>query len=348
VQAAMVMAKRFPRNPLQARDRILNSFTRPKLAETSQYQYSKGGTDVAGPSIRAMEAIAQQWGNIEWGFEEVTRNVGADGVTFSEVRAYAYDLEAITYRPLTFIVRHWRDTRKGGYQLTDEREIYELIANMAQRRVRACLTSIIPSDIVDDAMAQADLTLKTKADTSPDGIKNLLSAFEPFGVTKEQIEKRIQRRMDAITPAQVVNLKRIYVSMRDGISEASEWFDPIEASQTATSDLPSFSDEKFATELKKWEPLVKTGKRTADQIIAMASSKNTLSEQQIAAIQALAANAPEQSISEDQCDELMTLADELAISSSDICKRFGIKDVAALPASKFEEAKAFINNPISE
>ena len=34
VQAAMVIAKRFPRDPIAATDRILNDCTRPKLAES--------------------------------------------------------------------------------------------------------------------------------------------------------------------------------------------------------------------------------------------------------------------------------------------------------------------------
>ena len=62
---------------IRAMDNILNAFTRPTLAEQSQYQYSKGGSDVSGPSIRSAEAIAQLWGNIEFGFREITRGTGA-------------------------------------------------------------------------------------------------------------------------------------------------------------------------------------------------------------------------------------------------------------------------------
>jgi hypothetical protein len=53
----------------------------------------------------------------------------------------------------------------------------------------------------------------------------MVSAFDAFGVTKEHIEAKIQRRLDAITAAQVVQLKRVYASLRDGISEPSQWFD---------------------------------------------------------------------------------------------------------------------------
>ena len=225
MQTKFLMAQQFPRDERKAMDGIINAFSRPGLAERAQYEYAKGGSSVSGLSIHAAQAIAQQWGNIEFGWSEISRGIGADGVPFSEVRAFALDLQSRTNRPLQFIVRHWRDTKSGGYKLKDEREIYELCANMAQRRVRACIMAVIPQDVQDTAEAQAALTLKTKADTSPEAMHKMVEAFSAFGVSKEQIEKRIQRRLDAITPAQVVQLKRIYASLRDEMSSPAEWFD---------------------------------------------------------------------------------------------------------------------------
>ncbi len=227
VQAAMVIAKRFPRDPIQAMDRILNACTRPSLAEAALYQYSKGGSDVSGPSIRLAEAIAQQWQNIQFGFTELTRGLDHDGVAYSEVEAYAWDLETNTKRPLVFRVRHWRDTKKGGYAIKDERDIYELVANQAQRRVRACILGVIPGDVVEAAANQCDITLKSKADTSPEAVQKMVAAFAAYGVTKEQIEARIQRRVDAIQPAQIVGLKKVYASLRDGMSSPEDWFDVV-------------------------------------------------------------------------------------------------------------------------
>lgn len=293
VQAAVLMAKRFPRDQIAAMDRILNSFTRPSLAEVSQYQYSKGGTDVSGPSIRSAEAIAQQWGNIEFGFRELSRGVGHDGVPFSEVEAYAWDMETLSRKPLQFIVRHWRDTKKGGYKITDERDIYELVANQAQRRVRACLLSIIPGDVTEAAMKQADLTLKANADTSPEAMAKMMEAFTSFGVTKDQIEKRIQRRIDAIQPAQVVSLKKIYVSLRDGMSSAADWFDGGETPKQETRTRPTFTDADFSKAMRDWRAAVEAGKKTAAQIIIMAKTRADLTDAQEAAIKALDAKPEE-------------------------------------------------------
>ena len=64
----------------------------------------------------------------------------------------------------------------------------------------------IPGDVIESAVRQCDETLKTHADTGPDAIKKMLDAFAPFGVTQAQIEKRIQSRIEAIRPAQFVQL----------------------------------------------------------------------------------------------------------------------------------------------
>lgn len=225
VLAMVTMAKRFPRDVVACTDRILNAFTRVTLAETAAYQFSRGGTDVSGPSIRAAEAIAQVWGNLSTGFTELERGVGPDGIPFSWVEAAAWDLESTNRAALKFIVRHWRDTKRGGYVIKEERDIYELIANQAQRRKRACILALVPGDVVEAAMKQVEVTLSAKADTSTEGLAKLVEAFKPFGVTQAQIEKRIQRRLEAIRPAQVVALKRIYASLRDDMSEPADWFE---------------------------------------------------------------------------------------------------------------------------
>jgi hypothetical protein len=237
VLAMVAMAKRFPRDIVKATDKIINAFARPSLAEQSQYQFDRGGTQISGPSIRSAEAIAQQWGNMHNGWREVERWIGPDGVGQSLVEAYCVDYESNSREAIQFVVRHWRDTRQGGYKLKDERDIYELCANQAQRRKRACILAQIPGDVVDTAMNQATATLTTTADVSTEGQQRLLAAFAAFNVTQAMIEKKIQRRMDAIQPAQVVMLRRIYKSLDDGASEPSQWFeiDPAAAQQAAAA-----------------------------------------------------------------------------------------------------------------
>jgi hypothetical protein len=220
VQAAMVIAKRFPRDVKQALDRILNSCTRNSLAEQALYTYARGGTDISGPSIRLAEAVAQQWGNLQFGIRELEQRDGE-----STVEAFAWDLETNTRQVKVFQVRHERHTRQGAKALTDPRDIYELVANQGARRLRACILGVIPGDVIDEAVRQCEATQSASADTSADAQKKILDSFAPYKVTKDQIEKRIQRRIDAITAAQVIQLRKILRSMMDGMSSPEDWFE---------------------------------------------------------------------------------------------------------------------------
>lgn len=219
-QAALMMAKRFPRDQMAAMDRILNACTRPSLAEQSLYTYSRGGTDITGPSIRLAEALAQNWGNIQFGIRELEQRAGE-----STVEAFAWDVETNTRQVKVFQVKHERHTKAGSKALTDPRDIYELTANQGARRLRACILGVIPGDVVEAAVKQCETTLKTKAEVTPERIASLLEKFGEYGVTKEMIEKRIQRHIETMTPAQMVDLGKKYNSMKDGMSTPVDWFE---------------------------------------------------------------------------------------------------------------------------
>lgn len=231
VQAAVVMARRFPRDEIRAVEKIRNACSRPTLAESAVYQYSRGGSDVSGPSIRLAEAIASSWGNLQFGVREVEQRNGE-----STCEAFAWDVESNTRVVKSFKVSHIRHTKKGDTILTDPRDIYEMVANQGARRVRACILGIIPGDVVEDAVRQCETTLNAKADTTPEGLKKVADAFAAYGVTVKQLEARIQRRWDSITAAQVVGLRKIIVSLRDGMSKPEDWFEPIAKDEAKPSE----------------------------------------------------------------------------------------------------------------
>lgn len=250
VQAALVIARMNPRDQRQSMDRILNACCRPQLAETAIYAYSRGGSDIQGPSIRLAEAIAQQWGNMQFGIRELSNNGGK-----SEVQAFAWDVETNTRREVTFSVPHIRHTKKGSYKLEDPRDIYELVANQGARRLRACILSVIPGDVIEAAVSQCMLTLKAHCDVTPEGIQKLVSAFEAIGVSKARIEKFCQCRAEAIKPAQIIRLRNVYASIKDGMSTADDWFEPEEkpALETDASGKKSLKD-KLKERKTKAEP----------------------------------------------------------------------------------------------
>ena len=254
VQAALFIARTNPRDQKRAMDRILNACCRPSLAESAIYAYARGGSSITGPSIRLAEAVAQQWGNMQFGIRELSNQGGK-----SEVQAFAWDVETNPRREITFTVPHIRHTKKGSYKLEDPRDIYELVANQGARRLRACILAVVPGDVVEAAVNQCQITLQSHTDVTAEGIKKLIEAFEPLSVTKAQIEKFCQCRAEAIKPAQIVRLRSIYTSLRDGMSSPSDWFEPDETTQPAaleTKAEPSLKDKLKARKTKAEAQLI--------------------------------------------------------------------------------------------
>ena len=215
VQAAMLVAKNFPRDPRAAHGKILEACCRPTLAEDATYEFSRGGTKIYGPSIRLAECVAQNWGNLDFGFTELERKDRE-----STVMAYAWDLETNTRQSRVFTVKLQRDTKNGSYGLTDERDIYELIANQAARRVRNCILSLIPGDVIDAALRQCELTLKTQAQGIPleQRRSDMVNAFQEYGVTPEMLAAFCQKKsIDYLDEADLKKLRRTYTSFRDGL-----------------------------------------------------------------------------------------------------------------------------------
>lgn len=245
VQAMMVVAKKFPRDVVKARERILLACARPKLAEQALYQYARGGTDIQGPSIRLAEAMAQSWGNLQFGIRELEQRDGE-----SSVEAFCWDTETNVRQVKVFAVPHIRHTKKGSYKLEDPRDIYEMVANQGARRMRACILGIIPGDITEEAVAECDKTLAATAKVTPERIKSMVTMFGEFGVTRTQIEARIQRRVDTVTPALLIQLAKIYQSLKDGMSAPADWFEAEQQAEGQEQPAPAAKKKGGTAALK--------------------------------------------------------------------------------------------------
>lgn len=220
VQSAYVIAKKFPRNQHESYSNIMEACKRPFLAEQAMYAYPRGSTLVTGASIRLAEAMAQAWGNLDCGIREISQS---NGVSVAE--AYAIDLQTNTRVTKVFHVPHVRDTKKGRIKLTDSRDIYELVANQGARRLRACILGILPGDIVEAAIEQCKKTLQTGEVPIVEQVRKMVLAFDEIGVKVEHLEKRLGHKLDAIIPAEIVTLKSIYKSLRDGMAKREDFFE---------------------------------------------------------------------------------------------------------------------------
>lgn len=241
-QGKLVIAKRFPRDEVQAYAKAIQACQRPKMASTAFYSYPRGGQTVSGASIRFAEELARCWGNIDYGIKELSRDGGK-----SEMSAYAWDMETNTISIQNFTNPHQRESGGRMVKLTSDRDIYEINANMAARRLRARILAVLPNWFVDDCIAECKKTLAGNNE-SPliDRVRKLVVSFEKYAVTKEMIEKRLGHTIETTTQDEYIELVGIGNSLKDKQSTVADWFEQ----PKQRSELTSALDEVIEKEKK--------------------------------------------------------------------------------------------------
>ncbi len=228
-QGKLVIAKRFPRDEVQAYAKAIEACQRPTMAEKAFYSFPRGGQTVEGPTIRFAEELARCWGNIDYGIKELSQDNGK-----SEMQAYAWDLETNAQSVQNFTNPHQREQGKKMVTLTSQRDIYENNANMATRRLRSRILAILPSWFVEDCIEECKKTVAGNNETPLiDRVKKMVIQFAKFGVTQEQIEQRLKRRVDTMTADDFVEYVGIYNAIKNKESKIVDWFE----AETVASDL---------------------------------------------------------------------------------------------------------------
>lgn len=167
-----------------------------------------------------METIARCWTNLNYGLIEMTQ---ADGT--SDVIAFAWDLETNIRASRQFKVAHQRKAHGKVVDLTDPRDVYEMVANQGQRRVRACIEAVIPRDIVEEAIGVCNGTLAGNTEESlEDRALKIVQAFDKLGVTQAMLELKLGHPMKATIEQELADLRKIYTSIRDGVAKREDFF----------------------------------------------------------------------------------------------------------------------------
>lgn len=220
-QGKLIIAKRFPRDEVQAYAMAIQACQRVSMAEKAFYSFPRGNQTVEGPTIRFAEELARCWGNIDYGIKELSQDEGK-----SEMQAYAWDLETNAQSVQNFTNPHKREQGKKMVALTSQRDIYENNANMGTRRLRARILAILPSWFVEDCITECKRTLKGDNETPlADRIKKMVVQFAKYGVTHEQIEKRLKKKIDTMNADDFVEYIGIFNAIKNGESKISEWFE---------------------------------------------------------------------------------------------------------------------------
>ena len=219
VEAALILAKKFPRNEDKAFQKLMHSCERTTFAENATYSFPRGSGMVSGPSVNIAREAARVWENIEYGLLIVFENE-----VERKIRAWAWDKETNTrsFAEDTFAKLIYR--KKGGWIKPDERDLRELTNRRGSILIRNCILSIMPKDLIDDALIKCKDTLKKAAKQDPDKArKNLILAFSQINVTVQMIEEKLGHPISKCTEDEIVELRQIWQSINDGNSRWSEY-----------------------------------------------------------------------------------------------------------------------------
>jgi len=223
VEGAVILASRNPRNETEAFQRMVASCGRPNFAKEVRYTYKRGGTLINAPSVYFAREFIRCWRNVWYGLDVIH-----DDEECRTIRAWAWDLETNT-RPsmdATFKKMIQRKDHSGATRWVrpDERDLREHSNNIGARILRNCLLQLLPTDLIEDALATADETLRSDIRANPTAsYRKMAAAFVPLGVTVQDLEAYLGYPLQQASEQDIVRLRGIWKSIDDGESTWSEY-----------------------------------------------------------------------------------------------------------------------------
>jgi len=232
VEARYLVAMGRPRNPDLARTRLMKRCDVPRFADLAEYSKPVGqGKKATGGSIRLMEEIARQWGNID-----VQSMVVFDDDERRAIRVTAADLESNYQASIDVILEKTveRKAPRQGDVVVSERvnskneRVFRIEAdedaflvkqgaNVAKAR-REMIRAIVPGDLVDEALERCLATRKQEVKRDPTAArKRIADSFYQIGVLPNQLCEYLGKpSLEAVTEAELEVLRSIYTAIKDG------------------------------------------------------------------------------------------------------------------------------------
>jgi hypothetical protein len=291
IQSAYQMAIYRPRNSDDSRDRILHACKRPMFAEKVEFSKPVSGKQIKGPSIRFAELALREWGNI---LSDVQILYEDDFVRRSRVMVVDLETNASFSKEIQInktVERKNKVDREvlGERKNTKNETVYIVKAteDELQNKENAAISKavrneglrVIPTDIVDEALATAKATLADRDKADPDQAKKkILDSFSEIGVKPKDLQKYLGHSTDSLSPKELTDLRGIYRAIKDGeaswadyTAEGPKEADPAEAEETKKKLSAQVAEFDKATEDKGMmgkyvEVAVKHFKKSPDEI----------------------------------------------------------------------------------
>lgn len=219
IKAAIFVAQTHPRNETQAFSNLLKSTDRESFAKIAAYSFPRAGKAVEGPSINFAKEFARLWGNIQYG-STIVFDDGDDII----IEGWAWDMEtnAKTSGQASFKNLIYR--KSGGWIRPDERDKRELVNKHAAIAIRNSLLSLLPRDMVDDAMKSIKKNLVNKVNKEDPKIAAAKATkfFEEKGISIENLEVFLECVQAKWTAEEIVGLQGLAQSIIDGNTTVME------------------------------------------------------------------------------------------------------------------------------
>lgn len=251
IQSAYIMALQKPRNIDDSRDKILHACRRPMFAEKVEFSKPVGGKNIHGASIRFAELALREWGNVLSDVQvlyedETTRRTRImvidleTNASFSKEIQISKTVERSVAKDREVLGERTNTSGKKVYivKATDD-EIHNKEAALISKALRNEGLRLIPSDIIDEAIEVAHDTLKKRDAADPDAAKKkVLDAFSGIGVKPKDIQGYLKHSTDAMTPAELQELRSIYSAIKDGEAKWIDYINPDTATPQTQQPQP--------------------------------------------------------------------------------------------------------------
>ena len=246
------IAKKFPRDWDNVKSKAIQECSKRAVYENALYSLPRQNKTVTGPTIGFMRMLQTCAGNIQTKVS-MTRKKRS---TLCKVTCV--DLETNLVESREFEQEHVRDLRQGKTrELTSQQDIYELSQSRASKMTRACLESMIPVWLKEEALQECERMMTM--DQKNEQVDNLIKAFEGQGVERDKIEAIVGKHVDALESKDIVHLRKVYNSIKNGEGRIDEFLPkksqqkpPMEEAKIPT-ETQKKEDKTFTTEDIPWE-----------------------------------------------------------------------------------------------
>ncbi|MEQ7866537.1 hypothetical protein ABQ137_07895 [Xanthomonas sp. WHRI 8393] len=277
IEQQISTARRFPRSLKRFRDEAIQMVTLSQsIAEQCVYALPRDGKTIEGPSARFAEIVASAWGNNRAGARVID-----DKGEFITAQGVFHDLErnvAITYEVQRRIV-----DRQGRRFKAD---MIGVTANAAcSIALRNAVLKGVPKAFWEDMYVEARKVIMGDIKTLANRRADALAHFQRFGVSADQVCAKLDvAGVEDIGLEHLVLLRGIVTAIKEGDTTPEDAF---AGTATASTQKPTgYTPEAFTASMKTWSAAIQAGKKSADEIIAMAETKGALTAEQRAAIHA--------------------------------------------------------------